>query len=78
MRQGRDQNLTSLLLGSGSGTNATGGLLTGGSSQNGSNSNPFTNDSWLDQLYDTPQWLKDLDPFGSGGWLSGLFGGGGE
>ena len=60
MKQGRDQNLTSLLLGSGSGTNALGGLLTGGSGQDGSNSNPFTNDSFLDQLYDTPQWLRDL------------------
>ena len=78
MRQGRDQNLTSLLLGSGSGANTVGGLLTGGSGQDGSNSNPFTNDSFLDQLYDTPQWLKDLDPFGSSGWLSGLFSGGSE
>jgi hypothetical protein len=75
MRQGRDQNLTSLLLGSGSGANAVGGLLTGGSGQDGSNSNPFTDGGFFDNLYDTPQWLKDLDPFGSGGFLSGLFGG---
>lgn len=80
LRQGRDQDLVSLLLGSGSGINATGGLLTGGGDSS-TNSNPFTNDSWLDQLYDTPDWLSSLDDIfsssGGGlfGLLSSLFGG---